>query len=92
MNALFLICALSMPAASFTRPAIVSWFAAKSEEDRLRDFIHRNDPDAEIFITPKGDAKTLWEYGYERVPFTWRDKEIWIQRKPKHDQKCLEAA
>lgn len=82
----FLICALSLPASHFTRPAIISWFAAKSEKEQLEDFLHKNDPYSAVFITPKGQADKLKEHGWERVPFTWRDKEIWIQRKPRTDQ------
>lgn len=88
----FLVCALSLPSPSFTRPAIVSYQAAKSEEERLKDFIHKNDPDAEVFITPKGQEGKLKEHGFERLPFTWRGNEIWIQRKPRSDQKLLESA
>lgn len=93
MIAIFLICAMSLPAASFTRPAIVSYHAAKSEQERLEDFLRKDNPKADVFITPKGQSKKLKEYGWERVPFTWRGNEIWIQRKPVSDQrKMLESA
>jgi hypothetical protein len=95
--ALFLSCALSLPSASFTRPAIVSWQAVKSEADQLNDFerwFKKNNPDIEdVYITPKGQEDKLKEYGYERAPWVWkgvdRDLEIWIQRKPKSDQKLI---
>lgn len=95
-----LICALSLPGASFTRPALVTYHQpavttyqmAKSEQERLEKFIRKNNPGADVFITPKGQTDKLHEYGWERVPFTWRGNEIWIQRKPKSDQKLMEAA
>lgn len=82
----FLICALSLPAKHHTRPAIVAW-QMSSEESQLRDWLHKNNPDAEIFIHPKPKRDILKEHGYEKVPFTWRGNEIWIQRKPKPGQK-----
>lgn len=79
----FLICALSIPSTNFTHPAIVSYHAAKSEQESLEDFLHKNNPGAEIFIHPKPQKDKLKEVGFERVPFTWRGNEIWIKRKPK---------
>lgn len=90
MTKLFLVCALCLPQAHFTRPAIVSYQTAKSEEEQLKDWLRKNNPDAEVFITPKGQADKLKEYGFEKVPFTWKGNEIWIQRKPKSDQKRLQ--
>lgn len=55
------------------------------ERRRLEKFLRRNDPDAEIFFTEKGQEEKLKEYGWERVPFTWRGLEIWILRKHKPD-------
>lgn len=83
---------MSLPAANFTHPAIISYHAAKSEQERLEDFLHKNNPGADVFITPRGQADKLREYGWERVPFTWRKNEIWIQRKPKSDKKLGESA
>lgn len=88
----FLVCALALPAASFTRPAILSWFAAKSEEDRLKEWLKKPGGIEDVFITPKGAADRLREYGWERVPFTWKNKEIWVQRKPKSDQHRLQES
>lgn len=61
---------------------------AQSEEQRLRNWIHKNNPGCEIFITPKGQAEKLKEYGWEKVPFMWRGNEIWIQRKPAEDKRA----
>lgn len=88
---IFLTCALASPAVNFTHPPIEKPIFAvqdqvKKEIQDLTDFIRKHNPDAEVFITPKGDAERLKEYGWEKVPFTWRDQEIWIQRKPKSDQ------
>lgn len=85
----FLICALMLPSGSFTHPAIVSYQTAKSEEERLRDWIHKNNPGAEVFIHPNPQTDKLKEAGYEKVPFSWRGNQIWIQRKPKSDQKKM---
>lgn len=91
----FLICALSAPAFNFTRPA----FMASSERERLVDWLRKNNPDADVFISPVVDEDKLREMGYERVPFRWRDNEIWIQRKPpdvdmkkKHRARLLNSA
>jgi len=81
-----LICALSLPASHFTRPTIGPWQLMKDEIERLKDFIHRNDPDAEIFIHPEPQEEKLKEDGWERVPFTWKGNKIWIKRQPKKNQ------
>lgn len=88
---MFLICALSVPASHFTRPPIVPWQLANSEEDRLRDWIKKNNPNAEIYIHPNPQEGKLKELGWERIPFTWNGKQIWIQRKPKNDPKMREC-
>lgn len=91
-EAAFLVCALALPSTHFTRPAIVSWYAIRSEEDKLKAWIRKNNPGADVFITPKGEADKLREHGWEKAPFTWKDKEIWIQRKPKSDQRKLQES
>jgi hypothetical protein len=88
----FLICALALPAANYTQPPIVSWQAAKSEEDRLKDWLKKNHDVEDVFITPRGQSDKLKEYGWERVPFKWKDLEIWIQRKPRSDRKQLQES
>lgn len=88
---LFLICALSLPATHHSRPEITPWQMVRSEVDRLKDFIHKNNPDAEIFIHPEPQEEKLREYGWEKVPFTWRGNKIWIKRKPNPDVKHLNA-
>jgi hypothetical protein len=86
---LFLACALALPAPSFTHPTVVSYHAAKSESEQLEDFIKRKDPYAAVLITPKADPEKMRKDGFERVPFTHRGREIWIQRKPATDKKKL---
>lgn len=94
-----LLCALSPQPMAFahadTRAAINAYHLMKSEEEKekkssdekkLTRWIRKNNPDAEVFITPRGDAEKLKEYGWERVPITWNDKEIWVKRKPVSDQ------
>lgn len=88
----FLVCALALPAASHTRPPIISYHATKSEQERLENWIRKNNPDAEVFIHPEPQAERLKKHGWEKVPFTWRGNEIWIQRKPKSDRKMMETA
>ena len=81
----FLTCALALPGVHFTRPTITPYHASKNEEEQLKDWLRKNNPDADIFITPKGQADKLKEHGWERVPFNWDGKEVWIQRKPRKD-------
>jgi hypothetical protein len=71
---------------------MVSYHAAQSEEDDLKDFIKRHNPDAEVFIHENPQEDKLKNHGWERVPFNWRGKQIWIQRKPKSDKKALGAS
>jgi hypothetical protein len=80
------MCALSLPARWHTWPRIVSYQMAKSEEEKIRDFIHKGAPDAEIFIHENPQEDKLKENGWERVPFVWGGKKIWIKREPKKNQ------
>ena len=85
ISELFLTCALSLPSANATRPAIVSWHAARNEEDQLIDWMKKHNEIDDAFITPEGQENKLKEHGWERVPFTINGKQVWIQRKPKSD-------
>lgn len=87
INELFLVCALSLPATHFTRPPIVHYFAESNEEEKLKEWLRKHNEIDDVFITPRGSAEDLRRHGWERVPFTIHDKEIWIQRKPKSDAK-----
>lgn len=78
---------LSLPASHFTRPAIIPYQAAKSEEEQLTDWLRKNNPDAEVFIHEKPQERKLKEHGWERFPATWNGKQIWIKRKPIYDRK-----
>lgn len=78
----FLIAALSLPSAHFTKPPILSWRMEKSEQDKLIDWIKKNAPGAEVFIHPNPQDEVFEQNHWERVPFTWRGNKIWIKRKP----------
>lgn len=84
---IFLTCALSLPTVHHSRPAIVSYQMAKSEEDRLIDWLRINNPDAEVFIHHEPQEDRLKNDHWERVPFSWNGKQIWIKRKPRTDYK-----
>lgn len=90
--AIFLTAALSLPGANYTRPPIVSVQAIKSEEDQLKDWIKKKGDFEEVFIHDNPQEDKLKEYGWERVPYTWKGKGIWGRRRPKSDQKLREAA
>lgn len=89
VQAIFLVAALAVRPAFVpvaTPVAIRVYQMMKSEEERLRQFIDRYAPNAEVFIHPRPQKDKLKEAGFERVPWTWRGNEIWIQRKPKSDE------
>lgn len=88
---LFLTCALSLPSTNFTRPPITPWQASKDQEDKLAEWLRKHAEIDDVFITPKGQRDKLKESGWEQVPFTIDDKEIWIQRKQKNDKKKMQA-
>lgn len=92
MIELFLICALSLPSTNFTRPAIVSYHAAIRDEKDLMEDLKKHREIDDVFITPKGQADKLREHGWEQLPFSINDKEVWIQRRPKSDKKIKGAA
>ncbi len=79
--------ALAPRSSPSTRSGILSYQAMSSEEKDIRDFIKKHYPGAEIFIHKKPQREILKEHGWERLPFNWKDSEIWIQRKPKDDGK-----
>jgi hypothetical protein len=83
----FLTCAMSLPALNYTRPAIVSYHAARNEEDKLRDWIQKNNPDSDVFIHENPQEGKLKEYGWERFPATYKGKQIWIRRSPVSDKR-----
>lgn len=92
VNKWLLICALSLPAASFNHPSIVSYQAIRNEEDILRDNLKKHPDILDVFITPEGTAKTLHDHGWSRAPFSINGKEVWIQRKPKSDLRPIQSA
>lgn len=86
---LFLICAMSLPSPNFIHPALVSYHAARSEEDLLRDNLRKHPEIEDVFITPEGTENVLRKHGWSKAPFSINGKEVWIQRKPKSDQKII---
>jgi hypothetical protein len=82
----FLLCAMALPASHFTRPPMVHWQMAKSEEEQLRDWIRENNPDAQVHISP---APPEDEHRWERAPMTWNGNGIWIKPKPKTEQRMV---
>lgn len=82
----FLICALAVPAFNFPHVKLMEGNYIQKEEEQLKDWLRKNNPDAEIFIHPNPQEEKLKEYGWERVPFVYNDKQIWIRRKPAHDK------
>lgn len=90
IDVVFLICALSLPASHFTHPPVVPWHM-DSDEDKLKEWLRKNNPDAEVFIHPNPQEGKLKEDGWERVPIVYRGKQIWIKRKPQSDKKLLRS-
>ena len=88
MNALFLTCALSVAPLSFHTPDTVQ------ELKKIRAFIWHYAPNAEIKIqdrTPK-PGEIHDNRGWERLPFRYRDMDIFIKRAPVYDRKRLTNA
>lgn len=79
----FIVCALAMPPSSFTRPTIASYHAMNDEEiaERIRQIYDVE----EVFIHEHPQVDKLKEYGWEKFPAKWKDKEIWIKRRPATD-------
>lgn len=68
----FLVCALSLPVVSCSADRIAE------ELRHLREFIHHNVPGAEVVLTVYDNDMT--RAGMERLPFKWREMNIWIKR------------
>lgn len=72
-----------------TRPAVVSWQAVKSDEEKIIAWIRKHN-EGEVFIHENPQEERLKNDGWERIPFTINGKQIWFKRKPVSDQKKLE--
>lgn len=84
----FLICALApRPMSIPSATAVRVYQMMRSEEDKLVDWIRKVHPDAEVFIHPDPQEGKLKDHGWERVPMTWKGKQIWIKRKPDENVK-----
>lgn len=92
MIELFLICALSLPSVNFTHPTLISYHLVDREEEQLKDWLRKHQEIDDVFITPKGQADKLKEHGWEQLPFSINDKEVWIQRRPKSDKKTIRSS
>lgn len=88
---IFLTMALALPAEHFTQPTVVRWSMARSEEEKLTEWLRKNNPDAEVFINERPQEDELKQNGWERVPINWRGKQIWIKRKPATDKRLMET-
>ena len=88
MNALFLICALSLPATHYHLEITDDDRARIEEIRKIREFINKVHPGAGIVIVPPGsqDDELLRDSGLERLPFTYRGDQIYIRRKPVSDK------
>lgn len=75
---LFLTVALALPASSFSRPQILTENVVADELRKLRDFIQKHVPGAEITVTI--DDTDFTESGMEKFPVTWRGMYVWIRR------------
>jgi hypothetical protein len=82
LESIFLVAALALPPANFAPPLLATHPIVEELRD-LRRFIEERHPGAEINIIPPGQPfdSTHWE----RLPFLWRDHEIFIKRAPVHD-------
>lgn len=64
----------------------------KTEQEKLIDWIKKNNQDAEVYIHPNPQEDKLEKQGWERVPFTHNGNKIWIRRKPQNDRKMMETS
>lgn len=90
MKELFLLAALALPSSYHTWPAIVSYHAMTDEEfaNRLRKLPAVED----VFIHESPQEDKLKENGWERFPATYKDKQIWIRRKPASDKRAIKTS
>lgn len=74
---LFLICALAAPASNFKQHMVDQddWLG---QFESLTDFIDKVAPNAEIRINSENEVPE--GFGWEKLPFTWNDKNIYIKR------------
>lgn len=83
MTELFLIAALAFPPMGATgyqiKPFSMS-MTLEQEEQMLRWFIWKRAPGAEIVLLDDGVEPQ--GAGWERVPIRYRNKNVWIKRKP----------
>lgn len=81
--------ALALPSPHY-RTEMTDDDRAKVEDYRkLRDFIEKNAPGAQVMIVPTGSIKEriAEETGLERLPFTYDNNSIFIRRRPVFDRK-----
>lgn len=86
ISPLFLSCALASPVVNFTRAEMTDYNYIHDEIEQLKEWVRKRHPGAEVHIV-NGDApESLMKIsGWEKLPFRWRDCQIWIRRKPSND-------
>ena len=90
MNLAFLLCALALPSPYFTFQIVP--YHMDSEEERLKAWLRKNNPDATVYIDKNPQEDWLKREGFERVPINYKGKQIWIRREPKSDKTMREGA
>lgn len=86
---LFLVCALAAPASNFKQHMVAKddWLG---QFESLTDFINKVTPDAEIRINSENERPE--GFGWEKLPFTWNDKDVYIRRPEVSDKYTKRSA
>lgn len=85
--------ALALPAVHY-KTEILEDEQKIEEIRRLREFIERVAPGAQVWIVPPGSTKdeVAKKSHLERLPFTWNGDNIYIRRKTVYDMKVKVSA
>lgn len=83
MKELFLVCALALVGSNYHGTFDEENQRRIEQVREMHKFIKKHYPGAEIWIGP-----TPPEAGYEKTPFLWRDRPIWIKRPPINDRRA----
>lgn len=94
---LFLICALSAQPAGAqgyqinpgVEIQVIRTINGHTDEEDIKKKIRRNGEIEDIYIHENPQADKMREHGWERLPFTWDNKQIWIKRTPKSDARKM---
>lgn len=84
---LILTCALALPASNYRVDLTEDQKVFIEEYERLKRFIEDTHPGAEVKIQDRlpRPGQIHDNLGWERLPFRWRNKDIYIKRKPVRD-------